>query len=412
MWRRLALGLAAAASLLVLLGSTVALAAGPDATGPIQMLGNAVISQSQRQTSLVITADATDGSGWHLDVVLQPTRPGRGDEGSGEDGERGERGERSQGAGSQTIGLAGQFELSAPGLSPIGGQATGRISSQGVGTLQFVDQNGSAQLDAAFSTDANGQVQLELSGQLPALATPSASAPTDSTATSGNAVTPAASAGNTVAPTTAPAQADSHIFWYIARAAGMSAYVVLFVNIVLGLAVSTKFMDDIVARWQSFDLHQFTALLSLGLLGVHVLALLGDHYIGFTVGQLLVPFESTYRPTAIAMGIVGFYALLVITASFYVKRVIGQKAWRAIHYVSFGAYVLALAHGIFSGTDSSTWWAQMLYWGTGLTAAVLTIWRFSRSGGKPAMATAARRPVGAAVRSERQSEAGVGAARR
>ena len=146
--------------------------------------------------------------------------------------------------------------------------------------------------------------------------------------------------------------ASNHVFWYITASDRLSAYLVLFANMVLGLAVKTGFLDSLLARWRSFNLHQFTALLALGLMALHVSALLGDQYVGFSLPQLFVPFTSTYRPLPIALGIISLYALVVITVTFYVRGRIGQKAWRSIHYASFAAFFAVLIHGVYSGTDS------------------------------------------------------------
>jgi len=178
------------------------------------------------------------------------------------------------------------------------------------------------------------------------------------------------------AATAAAAQADTHLFWYIARAAGLGAYLVLFINVCLGLGVHTRIVDRVLARWQAVDLHQFTALLALGLLGVHLAALLADHFIGFTLPQLLVPFASPYRPVPTAFGVVALYLLVAITASFWMRQRIGQRAWRTLHYATFGAYVLALLHGLLAGTDASTGWGWALYWSTGWIVLMLTLWRF------------------------------------
>ncbi len=189
---------------------------------------------------------------------------------------------------------------------------------------------------------------------------------------------------------------SNHVFWYVSRAAGLTAYLVLFINMILGLAVKTKILDSLLARWRSFDLHQFTALLALGLLGLHVFSLLGDQYIGFNLPQLFVPFLSSYRPLPITLGIVALYAIVVITGTFYIRDRIGQKAWRSIHYVSFVAFYVTLLHGVFSGTDSGQVWAKLMYFASGLVVALLTTWRFLEAGSKPAPAKQARRvPAGA-----------------
>lgn len=133
----------------------------------------------------------------------------------------------------------------------------------------------------------------------------------------------------------------------------------------LGLAVRTRFTEPFLAQWRTFDLHRLTALIVVGFMAVHVLALLADRFIGFTLAQLIVPFVSPYRPLETALGVAGLYLTLAVTASYYVRRHIGYRAWRAIHYLTFGAFGLSLLHGVTAGTDTGTPWGRALYWGTG-----------------------------------------------
>ncbi|MDP9180713.1 MAG: hypothetical protein M3O21_03225 [Chloroflexota bacterium] len=62
-----------------------------------------------------------------------------------------------------------------------------------------------------------------------------------------------------------------------------------------------------------------------------------------------------------ALGIVGFYLLTVLTLSSWLRPVIGQKTWRTIHYSGFACWVVALAHGVFSGSDTSVAWVTWIY---------------------------------------------------
>ena len=338
MWRKLVVSTLVALLALLSAGFGVGLAADSTPNEALHLVGQARVAGSQRRPQLVLSADAADGSGWHLDVALVPAFDQR---------------RRSAG-----IPLVGEFTLTGPGSATATGQALGQLSQDGTGSLQLADDQGSTQLTAGFVVDEDGQLQLDLTGQLPE----PVPAPSTSAAATGSD------------------QPASHAFWYVARAAGLTAYLVLFANMVLGLAVRTRFLDDILARWRAFDLHQFTALLALAFLALHVFALLGDQYVHFSLAQLFVPFAAAYRPAWVALGVVALYVLVVVTASFYVRDRLGYRAWRALHYLSFGAYVLALAHGIFSGTDSSQLWAKLLYWSTGLVVALLTAWRFLDSG--------------------------------
>src|SRR6266567_5402799 len=153
-----------------------------------------------------------------------------------------------------------------------------------------------------------------------------------------------------------------HAFWYVSRAFGLTAYLLLALSVCLGLLVRTRIMDWLAARWRWFDLHQFAALLALGFVLLHVLSLLGDHYIGFSLDELLIPFASPYRPLEVAAGVLALYLMLVVVASSYLRPLIAYRTWRALHYATFALFVLALVHGIFAGTDGGEAWASALYW--------------------------------------------------
>jgi predicted ferric reductase len=180
----------------------------------------------------------------------------------------------------------------------------------------------------------------------------------------------------------------NHTFWYLARVAGFCAYLMLVANMALGIALSVPLLERRVMKWRIFDLHQVTGLTFVGLLLLHVVALLGDAYMGYTLPQLLVPFLSTYRPLPVAIGVLTFYLSLLVTFTFYVRRQIGQRAWRLIHFGSYAVFALSLLHGIYAGTDTATPWAIVLY-GAGLAlAGGLTWWRVGVERIAPAARTA------------------------
>jgi sulfoxide reductase heme-binding subunit YedZ len=173
---------------------------------------------------------------------------------------------------------------------------------------------------------------------------------------------------------------QNHVFWYISRTSAVLAYILLFINIVLGLGMKTKFLDKVSARWQSFDLHQFSALLAMALISLHIFSLLGDKYMSPSISDLLVPMATAYRPIWTALGIISFYILIIIVLSNYVRRFIGQKIWQAIHMLSFVLFYVILYHGLRTGTDSSALWMQQIYLITGTAAAFLFLWRFLLAG--------------------------------
>jgi predicted ferric reductase len=179
-------------------------------------------------------------------------------------------------------------------------------------------------------------------------------------------------------------------YWYLSRASGMVAYGLLWLSMALGLMITNRMARLWPGGPVAFDLHEYASWLGLGFALFHALILLGDHYINYSLVQLLMPFASTnYKPVEVALGQLGFYLLFIVTISFYVRKQIGQKIWRFIHYLSFGLYGLALLHGILAGTDTAASAVTWMYWLTGGSLLFLLVYRMLVVRSKPQRAGSA-----------------------
>lgn len=173
-------------------------------------------------------------------------------------------------------------------------------------------------------------------------------------------------------------------FWYLSRGAGFVSLGLLWISMLLGIGVTNKMARLWPGIPPAMAIHEYTGLLGWFFAGFHALILLGDRYSHYTLVQLLMPFGSVqYRPTWVALGQLGFYAWFIIAVTFYVRKLIGKKTWRVIHYASFLCYLVLLVHGLTSGTDTNTTWAQDFYWITGAGLLFVLIYRILTSG-KPA----------------------------
>lgn len=138
--------------------------------------------------------------------------------------------------------------------------------------------------------------------------------------------------------------------WLLARAAGLVAFAVLTLSVWLGLSMSTRIVAPRY-RTRLLGWHRTLAWTGLWLVGLHAGALLADPTLHLAPSAVLVPFAAAWRPAAVAAGVVAGWLALVLAASFRLRRVIGQRGWRRLHYASFLAFVLALCHALASGTD-------------------------------------------------------------
>ncbi|HET9681972.1 MAG TPA: hypothetical protein VFP19_08030 [Candidatus Limnocylindrales bacterium] len=167
--------------------------------------------------------------------------------------------------------------------------------------------------------------------------------------------------------------------WIFERLFAFLAYGAVAGSVVYGLLLSTKLLDVIAHRPITFNLHQDLASIGLGLAGVHGMLLALDRSVPFSLAQIAVPGLAPYAPLGVAFGQVGFYLMAVVVGSFYVRRRIGQRAWRMLHYVTFLAFAGSTAHGLIAGTDTGSPWAWWLYVGSSAVVAFLLGYRIAIS---------------------------------
>jgi predicted ferric reductase len=166
------------------------------------------------------------------------------------------------------------------------------------------------------------------------------------------------------------------VYWFLSRGSAMAGYWILWLSMTSGVMITNKMAQKWPGIPPAYEVHQYTSLLGLAFGLFHALILTGDHYINYTILQVLIPFNSpSYRPTWVGIGQIAFYVWAIVNFSFYVRKRIGKKAWRLIHFASFASFVGILIHGFFSGTDASAPWAQASYWLSGGILLFLIIYR-------------------------------------
>lgn len=197
----------------------------------------------------------------------------------------------------------------------------------------------------------------------------------------------------------------SPVTWYIARASGLMLYLVLWVSVVSGLGLTTSLIDRLGGRGIIFSLHAFGMQLAYGFLALHLLSLAADPTVRFGAKELLVPFASPAREPWTGFGVLAAELAVVIGASVAVRQTIGQRAWRALHWLTFPLYALALLHGIGAGSDTRAPWASLLYLTTGAVVVLFSVYRLLRAGARPGATGPVTRP-----RRDRAPESGAAAA--
>jgi DMSO/TMAO reductase YedYZ heme-binding membrane subunit len=143
-------------------------------------------------------------------------------------------------------------------------------------------------------------------------------------------------------------------WWYVNRAAGLVSWALLSASVIFGLLLSSKALGRKVRPNWLQDLHRGLSGLAVAFVAVHVAGAIGDDYLHVGWAEVLVPFTSSWRPVAIAWGVVSMYLLIAVEASSLLRKHVPKAAWRKIHVLSFPLFVTATAHGITAGTEMGT----------------------------------------------------------
>ena len=140
-----------------------------------------------------------------------------------------------------------------------------------------------------------------------------------------------------------------NVAWYVARAGGMLAFVLVTATVVVGLTMSSRVE---LRQWPRFaveDVHRYLGLLTWSFVGVHALALIADDYLSFSVGDLVVPGIAPYRPLPTALGVVALELLAALGLANLLRRRLSYTFWRRTHYLNFVVWLLVFAHGDHGG---------------------------------------------------------------
>ncbi|HSD78242.1 MAG TPA: ferric reductase-like transmembrane domain-containing protein, partial [Solirubrobacteraceae bacterium] len=172
---------------------------------------------------------------------------------------------------------------------------------------------------------------------------------------------------------------SSPVDWYVARAGGVVAYVLLTLTVLLGLTMSSRRRSQRWPRMAVEDVHRFAGILVGVFVVVHVVAVAIDSYLPFSPAAIVVPFVSAYRPAWVALGIVAAELLLALAVTNRLRhRSLSYETWRRVHYLNFAVWGGATLHGLGSGTDRSTPWMVAVYACGSAAVAAFTAFRVLR----------------------------------
>jgi sulfoxide reductase heme-binding subunit YedZ len=158
-------------------------------------------------------------------------------------------------------------------------------------------------------------------------------------------------------------------FWYLTRASGVVALVLLSATLLLGVVASVGWTTERWPRFLSQDVHRNVSLLGLVFIGVHVATTVLDGYVPIGLVDVFVPFLSPYRPIYVGLGALALDLLLAVLVTSGLRHRIGYSSWRFVHWLAYLCWPIALVHALGTGTDTQL--PVILFVEAACTAAVL-----------------------------------------
>ena len=177
---------------------------------------------------------------------------------------------------------------------------------------------------------------------------------------------------------------NTELWWYSARAGGLVAWALLTASVIWGLVLSTKLRPPRVRPAWTLDLHRFLGGLAAIFTVVHVGSILLDSYTSFGLADVLVPFASSWRPSAVAWGVVGLYLLAAVELTSLARRHLPHRWWRRIHVLSLPLFGVATMHFVTAGSDAGSLPAVAAITVASLTVVALLAHRLNRLRRPPA----------------------------
>lgn len=147
---------------------------------------------------------------------------------------------------------------------------------------------------------------------------------------------------------------NGEAWWYVARASGIVAWLLLTVTVLWGIASSADLFGRRRRVAWLVDLHRWLGALTVAFVTLHLGALVADSYVHFAPVDLLVPFASDWKPLPVALGVVALWGLVAVQATSLAMRRLRRRTWHTVHLAGYAVFVLGSFHGITAGTDATT----------------------------------------------------------
>ena len=168
--------------------------------------------------------------------------------------------------------------------------------------------------------------------------------------------------------------------WYATRGAGATTLVLLTASVVLGIGEERGWRPAGSPRYAVAALHRTLSMLAMTMLVVHIVTTILDPFPKIGIGAAFIPFATNYRPLWVGFGAVASDLLIALIVTSLLRRRLGYKAWRGVHWAAYACWPVAVLHGLGTGSDTKSTWMLLLTLGSVAAVLAAVLARLARSG--------------------------------
>jgi DMSO/TMAO reductase YedYZ heme-binding membrane subunit len=149
-------------------------------------------------------------------------------------------------------------------------------------------------------------------------------------------------------------------YWYLTRASGTVAVILLTASMVIGIAAIARLHGPGVPRFVVDGVHRTASLLAVAFLAIHIITGVLDSFASISLLDAVIPFVGSYRPLWLGLGAIAFDLLLAVAITSLIRDRMGHATWRGVHWLAYAAWPLAVVHGLGTGSDVRQSWLQII----------------------------------------------------
>jgi methionine sulfoxide reductase heme-binding subunit len=171
--------------------------------------------------------------------------------------------------------------------------------------------------------------------------------------------------------------------WFATRGAGTATLLLLTAVVALGIVTAgSAARSRVWPRFVSAGLHRNVSLFAVVFLLAHVVTAVADPYAKLGWRDAAIPFVSSYRPFWLGLGVVAGELVLALVVTSALRPLLGFRAWKAVHWLAYASWPVAILHSLGTGTDAPAIWSLAITGGCTLTVVAALAWRIGPNAGR------------------------------